>query len=189
MLNPHLSDSQINQMFFIDDNGFIRRKKITGYIQLSNVIKLLWNRKANQIITAPSIKITGYKREKTEYIKDVLLFGREVADKKADAAKIARYKDKKASLVSVEKYILFSPKSKIYIVSVGSRDKAKFKNLDDARNHVNRELKKLEKTKDAVLKRRKEIASSYWIDNSDLFTSDFVDYSANNQIGYLSVYG
>ena len=95
MLNPYLSDSQINQLFFIDDNGFIRRKKITGYIQLSNVIKLLWNRKANQIITAPSIKITGYKREKTEYIKDVLLFGREVADKKADAAKIARYKDKK----------------------------------------------------------------------------------------------
>lgn len=136
MSNLKLTDSQISQLLFINEQGFICRKEITGFASISERSKHLWNRKANKPIDISRIRIIGYKAEKTEYLREVLLFGREVADKNVGDIRRAAYQNRN--------------------VKIDNED---------------------------------EPAEPYVLDNSDLFMPDFIDYSANNQIGYLSVYG
>src|SRR5574343_532418 len=98
MSSPELSDNQVNQLFLIDNNGFICRKKITGFANISATSKNIWNRKANKPIEATVIRLTGYKAEKTEYLREVLLYGRQIADKNIRDIRRASYQNRNVKI-------------------------------------------------------------------------------------------
>lgn len=205
MPKPELSEKQINELFYVNQDGFLCRKHIDKPVGLmTNLTFCYWNNHINKPLKSKRLAIKGYKKEKTEFYKDVVLYGlneamrldKEKKRKRMSISAANRNAERKyRNLIFIEKCIRFCCSTKRFLVFAGVYAEAipSFSNIDDAKKYRDEALKQdISITRDVNKKpiQDEEILSKPEpVDNSDLLGCDYFDNSANNQIGYLSVYG